>query len=262
MNKFLTRIIAVMLCVAITVSTSPVSPKAEGINQKEAYADFCTVISEMNVADAAAETQSPEAADEQTEDGADTTVSTAAETEQAVSEESEKSEEDMSFTERLAAKFATSLGKYIPSWLVVLLVSMMPILELRAGLFVAKFLNLNLWAAIPICVVGNIIPIPFILLFIKKIFKWLGKTKLFHKLIDKLEKRAMKKSSALSKGEFWGLVLFVGIPIPGTGAWMGSLIAALLEIDFKKAIVAELVGIVIATIIISILSYLLLGMFI
>jgi|GEM_PF-162728 len=171
-------------------------------------------------------------------------------------------EEKLSFTERVAAKFATSLGKYIPAELVVVFVSMLPILELRAGLFVAKFLNLPLLKAIPLCILGNIIPIPLILLFIKKIFKWLGKTKLFHGLVEKLEARAMKKSTAISNGEFVGLMLFVGIPIPGTGAWMGSLIAALLEIDFKKAIAAELVGIAIATVIVSILSYGLLGIII
>lgn len=182
--------------------------------------------------------------------------------ETAASSENAEGEEKLSFTEKVAAKFATSLGKYIPAELVVVFVSMLPILELRAGLFVAKFLNLPLLKAIPLCILGNIIPIPLILLFIKKIFKWLGKTKLFHKLVEKLEARAMKKSTAISNGEFVGLMLFVGIPIPGTGAWMGSLIAALLEIDFKKAITAELVGIAIATVIVSILSYGLLGIII
>jgi len=70
-----------------------------------------------------------------------------------------------------------------------------------------------------------------------------------------LEKKAMKKSDALKKGEFWGLALFVGIPLPGTGAWTGSLIAALFDVDIKKAVLAELLGIIIATIIMSILSY-------
>ena len=184
---------------------------------------------------------------------------TASETAENSVEEAEV-EEKLSFTERIAAGFAESLGKYVPAEVVVLLVSMLPILELRAGLFVAKFLGLSLIKAIPLCIIGNIIPIPLILLFIKKIFKLMGKTKLFHKLIAKLEERAMKKSSALAKGEFLGLVLFVGIPIPGTGAWMGSLIAALLDVDIKKAIAAELVGIAIATVIVSILSYGLLGM--
>ena len=113
--------------------------------------------------------------------------------------------------------------------------------------------------AIPICIVGNIIPIPFILLFIKQIFKLLKKIKLFRGIIEKLENRAMSKSDNIRRYEFWGLVLFVGIPLPGTGAWTGSLIAALLDVDFKKAVLAELWVIAIATVIMSILSYGLLG---
>ena len=86
--------------------------------------------------------------------------------------------------------------------------------------------------------------------------------KIFRGLVEKLENRAMRKSDSVSNAEFLGLTLFVGIPIPGTGAWMGSLIAALLEMDFKKAIKAELIGIAMATIICSILWYGLLGMFV
>ncbi len=124
---------------------------------------------------------------------------------------------------------------------------------------VASLLDVSITTAIPICIVGNIIPIPFILLFIKQIFKWLKKIKLFRGIIEKLEARAMGKSESIKKYEFWGLVLFVGIPLPGTGAWTGSLIAALLDIDFKKAVLAELLGIIIATVIMSIVSYGLLG---
>ena len=78
-------------------------------------------------------------------------------------------------------------------------------------------------------------------------------------IIEKLENRAMSKSDNIKRYEFWGLVLFVGIPLPGTGAWTGSLIAALLDVDFKKAVLAELLGIAIATVIMSFLSYGLLG---
>lgn len=163
--------------------------------------------------------------------------------------------------EAIATWFANSLGQYVPAEVVVFLVSLLPLLELRAGLIVAKLLGVSVIKAIPICFIANFIPIPFILLFIKKIFKWMGKTKLFGKLIKKLEDRAMKKSSALAKGEFVGLMLFVGIPIPGTGAWMGSLVAALLEIDFKKAIIAELVGLVIACVIMTVLAYVFPGIF-
>jgi uncharacterized membrane protein len=104
-------------------------------------------------------------------------------------------------------------------------------------------------------VIGNFLPIPFILLFIKKIFAMLKKFGPTEKLVTKLENRAMNKSDALENGEFLGLMLFVGIPLPGTGGWTGSLIAALLDIDFKKALVAEILGILIATVIMSIVSY-------
>ena len=161
--------------------------------------------------------------------------------------------------ESIAVWFTNSLGQYVSEELVIFIISMIPILELRGGLIAASLLKVPLIKAIPLCIIGNIIPIPFILLFIRQIFKWLGKTKLFHGLVDKLEKKAMSKSDSIKKWEFWGLVLFVGIPLPGTGAWTGSLIAALLEIDIKKAILAELVGIAIATIIMSIFSYGLLG---
>lgn len=155
----------------------------------------------------------------------------------------------------LAAWFATTLGKYISAKAVVFIVSLMPILECRGGLVVASLLGVDIVEAIPICIIGNFLPIPFILLFIKKIFKWLKKFEPTEKIVTKLENRALNKSDALKNGEFIGLMLFVGIPLPGTGAWTGSLLAALLDIDFKKALVAEFLGILIATVIMSILSY-------
>lgn len=164
--------------------------------------------------------------------------------------------------ESLVVWFTATLGQYISRELVIFIISMIPILELRGGLIAASLLQVPITTAIPICIIGNIIPIPFILFFIKQVFKWLKKVKLFRGIIERLEKRAMGKSDAIKKGEFWGLALFVGIPLPGTGAWTGSLIAALLEIDIKKAVIAELVGVAIATIIMSIVSYGLLGVII
>ena len=159
----------------------------------------------------------------------------------------------------IALWFASTLGQYVSKEVVIFIISMIPILELRGGLLVAWYLGVTILKAIPICIIGNIIPIPFILLFIKKIFQLLKKVQFFEKIIGKLENRAMKKSDNIKKYEFWGLVLFVGIPLPGTGAWTGSLIAALLEVDFKKAVLAELLGIILATIIVSFVSYGLLG---
>ena len=161
--------------------------------------------------------------------------------------------------EKLAAAFAVTLGKYVSKEAVVFIISMIPILELRGGLIVSKLLEVPITTAIPLCIIGNIIPIPFILLFIKQIFKWMKKIRLFRGLVEKLENKAMSKSDNIKRYEFWGLVLFVGIPLPGTGAWTGSLIAALLDVDFKQAVLAELLGIAIATVIMSIFSYGLLG---
>ncbi len=155
----------------------------------------------------------------------------------------------------VAEWFARTLGQYIsPEW-VVFIISMIPILELRGGLIAASILEIPIVRAIPFCVIGNIIPIPFILLFIKKILKWMQNIKGLRVIANWLEKKAAKKSDALKKGEFWGLALFVGIPLPGTGAWTGSLIAALMDVKLSKAVGAILFGIVMATIIMSILSY-------
>ena len=96
---------------------------------------------------------------------------------------------------------------------------------------------------------------PFILLFITPFFRWLKKTKLFRPLVEKLEAKSLGKSEKIKKAEFWGLVLFVGIPLPGTGAWTGSLIACLLEIDKKKAFCAVILGLILATAIMCVFTY-------
>ncbi|MCI8430017.1 MAG: small multi-drug export protein [Lachnospiraceae bacterium] len=155
--------------------------------------------------------------------------------------------------------FMEVLDGKISREMIVFVISMVPILELRGGLLAASFLNINIVRAIWFCVIGNIIPVPFILLLITPIFNWLKSTRTFRPMVEKLESRAMGKSEQIEKYQFWGLVLFVGIPLPGTGAWTGSLIASLLGVRFKKAFPAVLLGIVIATVIMSILSYGLLG---
>ena len=160
--------------------------------------------------------------------------------------------------ESIALWFAGTLGKYISSELAVFIVSLVPILECRGGLIASALLKVDIRYAVPLCVLGNILPIPFILLFIKRIFK---KFNFFRPLIEKLENRAMNKSKNMSNGEFLGLLLFVGIPLPGTGAWTGSLVAALLDMDFKKAITAIFLGILLATLIVGSLSYGLLAAF-
>lgn len=143
----------------------------------------------------------------------------------------------------------------LPKELIVFIISMIPILELRGGIVAAKLLKMPVTMAIPVCLIGNIIPIPFILLFITKIFELMKKAKPFRGIVEKLESKAMSKSDKIKKYEFLGLVLFVGIPLPGTGAWTGSLIAALLGVKLKKAVPAIFLGLLLATAIMCTASY-------
>ena len=162
-------------------------------------------------------------------------------------------------TNTLAQWFATNLDGILSAEMIIFLVSMIPILELRGGLLVASLLHVDMWRAIPICIIGNAIPVPFILLLINKIFELMKKYNIFKGLVVKLEDKAMGKSDKIQKYEFWGLMTFVGIPLPGTGAWTGSLIAALLHIKTKKAFPAIALGLIMATVIMCVVSYGILG---
>lgn len=151
--------------------------------------------------------------------------------------------------------FTVTLGPYVSKEALIFIISLFPILELRGGLLAASLLKVEYLTALPLCVIGNILPIPFILLFIRRIFGWMKKTRIFRPLVEKLEARAMGKSDRIKQYEFLGLLLFVGIPLPGTGAWTGALIASLLQIDIKKSSVAILLGVALAAVIMSIVSY-------
>ena len=153
--------------------------------------------------------------------------------------------------------FVTNLGGKVGKELILFIISMVPILELRGGLLAAgpAFLNVPMWRAIPVGIIGNLLPIPFILLLITKIFDWMKGTKRLKPVVEKLEKKAMSQSANIEKYEFWGLVAFVGIPLPGTGAWTGALIAALLGIRFRKAFPAIVIGVCLAACIMTIISY-------
>ncbi|MDO4804899.1 MAG: small multi-drug export protein [Lachnospiraceae bacterium] len=144
---------------------------------------------------------------------------------------------------------------FLPPQVLVAICSMIPLVELRGGIPLARLLMLPLWQAVLFAVIGNIIPIPFILLFIERIFNWLRPTKLFGGIVRKLEARALSKSEGIQRAEFMGLTLFVGIPLPGTGGWTGALAASLLKIDIRKASLAILLGIAIAATIMSLISY-------
>lgn len=149
----------------------------------------------------------------------------------------------------------TILGKYI----IVFIISMIPILELRGGLLAASMLGLPMWQSYLICLIGNIIPIPFILWLINPLFRYMRKWPGIGKFVLWCEKKADSKKDQIEKLKYWGLFLFVGIPLPGTGAWTGCLIAALLNLDKKKSLISAIAGVLMAGIIMLILSYGILG---
>lgn len=137
-----------------------------------------------------------------------------------------------------------------------LLLSMVPVLELRGAIPIATAHGLNLYVAIIIAIIGNLIPVPFIILFIRKIFAWMRKRlPQFNGILTKLERRAAEKSDIVYRYAFWGIVILVAIPLPGTGAWTGSLVAAMLEMRLKKAFPAIALGVVIAAVIVSFVTY-------
>ena len=137
----------------------------------------------------------------------------------------------------------TTLGKCI----FTMLVSMLPIIELRGGLPFGVALGLPYYLAFPFAVLGNLIPAPFIIVYIRRIFKLMRRyMPKLNSLVDKLEKKAHLKGQKMQKYQYLGLWLFVALPLPGTGAWTGSLAAAFLEMRLKKAMPAVILGVLTA----------------
>lgn len=163
-------------------------------------------------------------------------------------------------SEAFAEYIVNLLDGKISSEVIAFIVSMMPVLELRGGLIAAKIMEIDFLKAFVICYIGNMLPIPFILLFIRKIFNWLKKIPVVEKTIVKLEARSIRKADKIQKYRLWGLLLFVGIPLPGTGAWTGALIADLFDIRIKHSLPVIAAGVLIAGVIISALSYGLFGL--
>ena len=147
--------------------------------------------------------------------------------------------------------------KSIPfgSEILVFIISLMPILELRGGLIAAALLDLNPVTSYIISIIGNVLPVPFILWFINAILKWMRGSKHFKGIANWLDEKVQKHKYQIEKYGFWGLVIFIGSPLPGTGAWTGCLIAAVLEMDRKKSFLAALLGILMASVIMMLVSF-------
>ena len=145
--------------------------------------------------------------------------------------------------------------------LIVFIISLCPILELRGGLIAATLLGVKPVVAYIVSIIGNTLPVPFILLFITKVIDWMEKSKVkWMKRVAKwLRNKAHKNKEKIEKYGYLGLVLFVGIPLPGTGAWTGCLVASVFDMDRRKSFLAVMTGIIMASVIMMILSYGLLG---
>ena len=148
--------------------------------------------------------------------------------------------------------FSTAAGKAI----ITFLISMVPVIELRGAIPYAFAADINPWLTYTLAVLGNMLPVPFILLFIRKIFDWMKKYPRLGKIATKLENRAANKSSGVKKSELVGLCLLVAIPLPGTGAWTGALVAALMDMRLKRALPTIFVGVLIAGIAVTLVTYL------
>lgn len=147
----------------------------------------------------------------------------------------------------------------VVKYIIVFFVSMVPLIELRGAIPIAVGLGLNKLISFIIAIIGNMLPVPFIYLFARKILEW-GKDKkvigsFFTWCLNKGERGGRKLEEKAGKGLYWALFLFVGIPLPGTGAWTGTLAASMLKLDFKKTVLAVMAGVVLAGLIMMAVSF-------
>ncbi len=146
----------------------------------------------------------------------------------------------------------TGLGRMV----FTMLVSMVPVVELRGGVPFGVALGLPPWAALIAGIIGNMIPIPFIVVYIRRIFQWMRRRiPRLGQLVDRLEKKAHLKGRKVTKYKYLGLFIFVAIPLPGTGGWTGALVAAFLNMPLRKALPSIFAGVVTAGLIMTFLTH-------
>lgn len=144
----------------------------------------------------------------------------------------------------------------LKNFILTFLVAMAPVVELRGAIPIGMGLGLTLLQAFILSFIGNLVPVPFIILFVRKLFAWLReKWPRLNRFVSRLENKALSQEELIKKYEAWGLFIFVAIPLPGTGAWTGALIAAMFNMRLKKAFPAIALGVLVAGIIISGVSY-------
>lgn len=141
-------------------------------------------------------------------------------------------------------------------YLITFLISMVPVIELRGAIPIALAKDIEPWVAFILAVFGNMLPVPFILVFVRSIFTWMKKYERLGRIVTKLEARAESKSESVRKYELVGLCILVAIPLPGTGAWTGALVAALMKMRIRRALPTIFVGVVIAGVVVTLVSVL------
>ena len=136
------------------------------------------------------------------------------------------------------------------------LVSMVPVLELRFAIPFGVTRGLGLKVSMAVSILGNLVPVPFIIVFIRRVFAWLRvKNESFNAMVSGLEARAESKRYIVDRYAFWGLVILVAIPLPGTGAWTGALVAAMMRMNLRRSFPAIVLGVVIAAFVVSVITY-------
>lgn len=144
----------------------------------------------------------------------------------------------------------------VGEFLLTLLVSMVPVVELRGGIPFGVTQGLPVWASFLAAIIGNMLPVPFIIVYIRRIFQWMRRRlPRLNRLVDRLEKKAHLKGQKVTRYKYLGLLLFVAIPLPGTGAWTGALAAAFLDMPLRKALPSIFAGILLAGVAISVLTF-------
>ena len=155
--------------------------------------------------------------------------------------------------DKIVMMIISIFGRHIGKIIGIFFISMLPIIELRGSIPVGYAIGLPWYTTLFISIIGNMLPVWFILLFIVRIFEFMKKRNILTKLIEKIEKRALNRN--IANKEFLGLLIFVAIPLPGTGAWTGALISALLKMDIKKSFIAILLGVLVASFLVTLGVY-------
>lgn len=147
-------------------------------------------------------------------------------------------------------------GTYLGNIIMTVLVAAVPIIELRGAIPLGVANGLDVQTALLASIFGNMLPVPIIILFVRKVFAWMrGLSERLNRFVCKMEAKAEQKKEVVDKYEWWGLVILVAIPLPGTGAWTGALVAAMLDMSLRRALPAVFLGVIIAGIIVTSITY-------